>query len=262
MRRRLTTVVQQMMVSALALTELQTGPDVDLAAVRLLRGTIESDEVIQVQVDLSGEDTTLRTGPDLLAHEAATRALARVGHLHPAVLSYLEPGDDRSPRRVSDVVPNQLWWSSRPYNEVFRERGGRYQLSLVTRLSATTGVGWVLTRGTHDFTDDEVDVARLLLPQLVTMGELARTKPASEERCHPLTTRERAVLDLLATGMSAAAIAHRLGITEATTRKHLAHIYAKLGVHDRLSAVLALSQPHPRANPPADPGGRRSTSEG
>jgi DNA-binding CsgD family transcriptional regulator len=251
-----------MMLSAVALTELQTGPDVDLAAFRLIRGTIESDEVMHVQVALTGEDTTLRTGPDLLADEAATQALARVGHLHPAVLSYLEPGDDRSPRRVSDVVSNQRWWSSSPYSEVFRERGGRYQLSLVTRLSATTGAGWVLTRCSHDFTDDDVEVARLLLPQLVTMGELAKTKPAAEACCDPLTTRERAVLDLLATGISAAAIAHRLGITEATTRKHLAHIYAKLGVHDRLSAVLALGRPHFMADVDGDPAGRGSASRG
>jgi DNA-binding CsgD family transcriptional regulator len=52
-----------------------------------------------------------------------------------------------------------------------------------------------------------------------------------------LTPRELVVLDLLATGRTAAAIARRLRITERTVQKHLQRVYFKLGVVDRLSAV-------------------------
>jgi len=53
-----------------------------------------------------------------------------------------------------------------------------------------------------------------------------------------LTPRERGVLQLLAEGHTAGAIARRLGIAERTVHKHLERCYSKLGVADRLSAVL------------------------
>jgi DNA-binding CsgD family transcriptional regulator len=52
-----------------------------------------------------------------------------------------------------------------------------------------------------------------------------------------LTARELQVLQLSAHGFSAPASAERLGISAATVRTHLEHIYAKLGVGDRASAV-------------------------
>jgi DNA-binding NarL/FixJ family response regulator len=59
-------------------------------------------------------------------------------------------------------------------------------------------------------------------------------------RLEALTARERGVVTLLSEGMTAVAIAHRLGISPRTVHKHLENIYAKLGVRDRLSAVLSL----------------------
>jgi DNA-binding CsgD family transcriptional regulator len=52
-----------------------------------------------------------------------------------------------------------------------------------------------------------------------------------------LTPRESAVLDLLAGGGTARAIARRLAVGERTVQKHLQRVYAKLGVPDRLAAV-------------------------
>jgi DNA-binding CsgD family transcriptional regulator len=53
-----------------------------------------------------------------------------------------------------------------------------------------------------------------------------------------ITPRELAVLALLGDGLTAAAIARRLEIGERTVHKHLEHVYAKLRVTDRLSAVV------------------------
>lgn len=57
-----------------------------------------------------------------------------------------------------------------------------------------------------------------------------------------LTARETQVLRLLAAGCDTSAIASRLFISPATVRNHVQHILAKLGVHDRLQAILALLQ--------------------
>lgn len=53
-----------------------------------------------------------------------------------------------------------------------------------------------------------------------------------------LTPRELAVLALLAEGLTAASIGRRLTIAERTVHKHLERTYIKLGVADRLGAVL------------------------
>ena len=53
-----------------------------------------------------------------------------------------------------------------------------------------------------------------------------------------LTFRELAILDLIAEGLIATAIAHRLGISPRTVSRHVESIYRKLGTHDRTSAVL------------------------
>ncbi len=60
-----------------------------------------------------------------------------------------------------------------------------------------------------------------------------------------LTPREIAVLQEVATGATAHAIGRRLGISVGTVRKHLENAYAKLGVHDRVSALNAVHWPTP-----------------
>ena len=54
----------------------------------------------------------------------------------------------------------------------------------------------------------------------------------------PLTGREAEIVQLLRGGLSNKEIARRLGIQEDTVKKHLLHVFAKLGVHRRAMVVL------------------------
>ncbi len=63
-------------------------------------------------------------------------------------------------------------------------------------------------------------------------------QPREESAILELTGREREVLLGLAQGLSYAELASRLVVSPGTVKTHASHIYAKLGVKDRLEAVL------------------------
>ncbi len=82
----------------------------------------------------------------------------------------------------------------------------------------------------------------LLAPQVTRrlIAEFSRrprpgTRPA---RLEALTQRELDVLKLVARGLSNGEIARELYVAETTVRTHVAHILTKLGLRDRVQAVI------------------------
>jgi len=84
----------------------------------------------------------------------------------------------------------------------------------------------------------------LLAPAVTrrVIAEFARRSPAAGlDRSKPLqelTQREREVLMLLTRGRSNSEIANDLVVSEATVKTHVAHVLMKLGVRDRVQAVI------------------------
>lgn len=77
-------------------------------------------------------------------------------------------------------------------------------------------------------------ITRRLIERFVATAPPTGVAPGLEH----LTPRERQVLELVARGRSNGEIADDLVLSEATVKTHIKHVLAKLGVRDRVQAVV------------------------
>jgi DNA-binding CsgD family transcriptional regulator len=165
--------------------------------------------------------------------------LAEVADVHPMITSYAR--GDVAPRRLSDLAGPAELARNRAYADFLRPLGAVHQVSVMTaRVSPRSMHGWALNRADGDFTDRDVDVLAVLQPTLAVLDRtLGAARPGDAEAVERarLTRREVEVLGHVARGLTAAAIARLLRISERTARKHLENAYRKLGRSDRLLAV-------------------------
>jgi DNA-binding CsgD family transcriptional regulator len=138
---------------------------------------------------------------------------------------------DRSPARPGSSTPR-----------------GLAVLSLGVRNGPDHVVKLWLVRRTTDFTARDRGLLTLVAPALV---RLMRERPTSALP-PSLTLQERRVLRQVAIGLSNAEIAERLVVAPCTVRKHLENAYRKLGVTNRLAAVVAIDGARPLDHRPAE----------
>jgi DNA-binding CsgD family transcriptional regulator len=163
---------------------------------------------------------------------------------HPILRYYLATSDWRAiqvadvPERFADETVQASW------REVAVPWGAPSQLALPVHVGPRSHRAFVMGRA-DPFTSGEVHLAETLqhlLRGLDRQVMVARTRFDGGVRevatSMHLTPRELAVLGELADGLTAAAIGRKLLITERTVHKHLERLYTKLGVGDRLAAVL------------------------
>ena len=91
-----------------------------------------------------------------------------------------------------------------------------------------------------------VAAGNALLSPAVTKQVIKRfagtPQPAPPKELAELTEREHEILRLIATGLSNAEIGRELYISETTVKTHVTHIFQKLGLRDRVQAVVLAYQ--------------------
>jgi PAS domain S-box-containing protein len=68
-----------------------------------------------------------------------------------------------------------------------------------------------------------------------------------------LTSRQREILELVASGLSTAEVAKELTLSSETVRNHLRSVFRELGVHNRVEAIVAAQRMGLLAAPPLGP---------
>jgi DNA-binding CsgD family transcriptional regulator len=150
-------------------------------------------------------------------------------------------GDQRSVVKPSDFYSARQWHSTAMYTDFYRPIGQEHCLMVCLPRAlppaARPGryVQLCLGRGPGpDFSERDRAVLTLLGPHL------DQAYLEAERRRHPvprLTPRQTGLLRLVAAGHTNTQIARRLGISGATVRTHLEHIYERLQVSSRAAAV-------------------------
>ena len=159
--------------------------------------------------------------------------------LHP-LLHWFRLTEDPRPMTIGRVPKSMIPPGAMEVTcELTARVGFEQQLSIPCHVNSGHRA-FVAAKAGDDFSDEALELARLIQPLLALLW----LQSSSLERCPDhteslgLTGRELAVLQLLADGLTADAIGRRLGISQRTVHTHLAHIYRKLDVCDRMRAVL------------------------
>lgn len=119
-----------------------------------------------------------------------------------------------------------------------RERGGRPRILVLTTYDTERDIRRAMAAGADGYLLKDLPRDQLVAAVRELMNGSSRTHIDTPRGSQlSLTDRETEVLALVADGLTNRAVARKLGISEATVKTHLAHIYTKLGVLDRAAAV-------------------------
>ena len=146
--------------------------------------------------------------------------------------------DDEDAQACDGPLPVgiQRWGVGPGSREKLDAIGVQQGLSLGFRTGPDHVVQMWMDRKHGAFCSRDLAMLALLAPAL---QRLLRDRPTSRlPDC--LTLQERRVLNLVGAGWSNAEIAERMCVATSTVRKHLEHVYRKLGVTNRVAAVTAL----------------------
>lgn len=215
------------------------------------------------EVDCRARRTTLLVGAaGVLADDDEEDALYWT--LGPCpIVEYRARTGDLTARRLSDVIGLRRYHELPIYREYFAPVRIDHMLDLGLQVAPGRHRSFILFRrtGDGDFSTRDRELLETLRPHLARLEAHAARRRELEAALRSgdpataldasgrLTAREREIVELVAQGKTNAQIAAQLWVAPSTVKKHLEHVYEKLGVGRRAGAAGAL---RPSALTPAD----------
>lgn len=200
-------------------------------------GYAELDRLRRREIEYVGTD-----------HDGAGELFWAIVDEHP-LCRHQQAYADFSATRLSDVISHRRLVATRVYAEWFVPCQIEAELEAGIARSRARTRTFVFERTSGDFSARDRAVLELVRPHLARIHEttqLRRAAGLTELADLRLTTREAEVLELVACGLTNAAIADRLWIAAGTVKKHLDNIYAKLDATNRTAAAARIG-PKPGA---------------
>jgi DNA-binding CsgD family transcriptional regulator len=212
---------------------------------------IGCDSASYNEIDIPSGGHRVLVQPHELAREDLDEAFGAHLHEHPVIAHYAATGDTRS-HMISDFLRPRELRRLGLHAELFAPLGIEAQLS--TTMPTTPGtnvIGVALNRGKQGFTEQDRTLLDLLRPHiliaysntlrhstaLTAAGSNSLRAASATAALGRLTERQREVLGLVSLGHTNHQIAHELGISIGTAKKHLEHILDRLDVHTRVAAA-------------------------
>lgn len=230
--------------------DLDTDEPYPAAVVDSLRALIPSDEAGYQEADLQARQfidlIPAETGEDNALYWA-------VGPC--PITDYRASTGDLTAVRMSDVIGRVRYHELPIYRDYFQPVGLDHVLDLGLSADRQRYRSLVLLRGhdVGDFSERDRAVLEMLRPHLrarEALADLIRSArnpdgaaapaDATDEQQASLTIREREILHLVGKGHTNAQIAAELWIAPGTVKKHLEHVYEKVGVASRAAAVTSV----------------------
>ncbi len=152
---------------------------------------------------------------------------------------------------ISDFLSQRQFHRLGLYCDFFRPMRIEYQIACVLPRRGPLIIGIALNRRGRDFNARERTLLAYAAPHLARAHERsqllcelhATSAPPSAHRVlaeRGLSPREIEVLALIARGKSNPEVGDILGISSRTVKKHLEHVFGKLGVNSRTAAAACL----------------------
>jgi DNA-binding CsgD family transcriptional regulator len=229
-----------------------TGPEFPADAVfALLCPALDAPAAVRQCTQWDTGDSRLQAyGLTAIQVSLAMDATRRLRFQHPLLMAVA--AGRLEPATAQRVAGGRSSWRRAPARDVLVQLAGVDQMvSVGLRGGPAEVCGLAFARPGRDFDDRDLALLAAVQPFLQaverhvqqldcwraeTAGQQADAAAAVSDT--GLTGRELTVLVLLGRGGSAATIARRLGCSPRTVQKHVGNIYRKLGVSDRLTAVL------------------------
>jgi len=227
--------------------DLDTDEPYPAIVLERLRDLIPCDEASYQHADLQSRRFVEMAPDEPVEDEALYWAVGPC-----PIMDYRSRTGDLTAVRMSDVIGRGRYHELPIYREYFQPVGLDHVLDLGLSAARQRYRSLVLFRGhdVGDFSERDRAVLEMLRPHLRAREALAdlhgrardtdgATTPAgtTDEQQASLTAREREILHLVGKGQTNAQIAAELWITPGTVKKHLEHVYEKVGVAGRAAAA-------------------------